>query len=342
MRGVLAAALAAGLMLLAGCGIMQAHWAVRLLHSAKSEFTPASYRRETDGDSDSTVYYRDRVIVLMYHDVSPKPLNDKSLTVDRFERQLEMMKAEGFHWITMDQYVNFVTGKASVPDNAVLLTFDDGYESFYNYAYPLLRKYGAPATNFLIVGTVGNPKAKGVPKLNWAQVREMHRNGISFFSHSYNSHAELPVRPGSRVVRGMLAVPMYLKSKGRIETEQEYDQRVIRDLTEADRVLREQVGNRYDVLAFPYGDYSPRLLNLCRKLGIQVTFTVKPGINGPGQLNGYRVNAGGMQDDPTLLIDEMKAGIPSRCMSWAVSKGTGQGSSQYAACGWGLLGPAVP
>ncbi|MCC3377529.1 polysaccharide deacetylase family protein [Cohnella sp. REN36] len=311
--------------------------------------------RTTDGDRPaaggeaSQAYYRDQVIVLMYHDVSQTPLNDKSLTVDRFEKQLSLMKEAGFHWITMEQYSDFLLNRGSVPDNAVLLTFDDGYESFYKYAYPLLQKYQAPATNFLIVSTIGNPNAKGVPKLNWTQVQEMHANGISFYSHSYNSHMEFPVSPKRKRVRGVLASPLYMNINGekRIETRQEYLARITKDLDKANQVLADKLGNKRKIIAFPYGDFSKDLLDVCRKLGMDVTFTVKRGINSREDRNGYRVNAGGMADDPETLLEDMKQAIPkavnTSCLSWAGSTSRKASNGQeLKACYWGLLGPAFP
>ncbi|GAF09466.1 polysaccharide deacetylase family protein [Paenibacillus pini] len=150
------------------------------------------------------VYYRNKVIVLMYHDVSANPINNKSLDVTVFQKQLDSMKNNNFHWITMEQYANFITKHAPVPDNAVLMTFDDGYESFYKYAFPLLQKYQVPATNFLIVSTIGNKNHIGIKKLNWDEVKAMHKSGIDFYNHTYDSHKyDWVLIPGKR--KAMLA-----------------------------------------------------------------------------------------------------------------------------------------
>lgn len=87
------------------------------------------------------IYYRDNVVVLMYHHLSEKPMPQFPwiLSVDRFEDQMKLLKEEGFHVITMEQYRAFMLNNGSIPDNAVLLTFDDGYESFYEFAFPILK-----------------------------------------------------------------------------------------------------------------------------------------------------------------------------------------------------------
>lgn len=251
-------------------------------------------------------YYRNRVLVLMYHDVSPSPTDVHSLSVRNFERQLQLMKDNNFHWITMSQYREFILHDRPVPENAVLLTFDDGYESFYKYAYPLLEKYRAPATSFLIVDTVGNPKMHGVEKLNWDQVKEMHRGGIDFFSHTFNLHYYAPTDARGKHPEPALSSRLYLKDKGRRETENEYEARVDADLQQANAVLKQELGEDNHVLAFPYGAFSEPLLQICRKRGIDVTLTVKSGLNKPGQTNGFRLNAGGMSNDPELQLALMK------------------------------------
>jgi len=259
---------------------------------------------ESDGH-----YYRDHVLVLMYHDVSPAPTDTRSLSVRNLDRQLLLMKENHFNWIDMAQYRDFVLHNRPVPENAVLLTFDDGYESFYRYAYPVLLKYHAPASSFLIVSTVGNPAKGGVPKLTWEQVKEMHRQGIDFFSHTFDLHAYANTDARGKHPAPALAARLWLNSQNRRETEQEYESRIESDLRQANARLKAELGSDNHVLAFPYGAFSASALNVCRKLGIDVTLTVKAGINGPGQTNGFRLNAGGMANDPDLQIALMKQAL---------------------------------
>ena len=251
------------------------------------------------------VYYRDRVLVLMYHDVSPEPKDGKSLSVANFRKQLELMKANNFKWITISEYRDFILHSAHVPDNAVLLTFDDGYESLYSQAYPLLKQYGAPSAAFLIVGKVGDDKG-AFPKATWEQVKEMQQGGVEFFSHTFDSHHYAPTAPGNEELKPLLAKPKYLKKEKRLETEEEYEQRVTEDLRKANEVLQAELGTPNYALAFPYGAYSQAALDICKRLGIDITFTVRSGLNAAGQTNGFRLNAGGMDNDPALQVELMK------------------------------------
>ncbi|RUT28185.1 xylanase deacetylase [Paenibacillus zeisoli] len=258
------------------------------------------------------VYYRNKVIVLMYHEVTPDQIDAGTVLVSKFKRQIELMKANGFKWITMKQYSDFILKGTPVPDNAVLMTFDDGYESFYQYAYPVLKEHKVPATMFIILNTVDNPKHPGIPKLTWDQIDTMHENGIDFYNHTYDSHILAPTDASHKAARAVLAGPMYLEKLKRKETKEEFKLRVKTDLSKAQAMLKEKLKNDIDVLAFPYGAYTKSTLEVCRELGIKITFTVKPGINKKGQLNGYRVNAGGVKNDPEELIKLMKNGAEQK------------------------------
>lgn len=207
----------------------------------------------------------------------------------------------------MEQYRDFILNNAPVPDNAVLLTFDDGYASFYNHAFPVLQQYQAPATNFLIVSTIDNPEHKGVPKLTWDEIRLMHKSGIDFYSHTYDSHKYAQAHPSDKSQTiPLLTGPIYLKDQGRMESQAEYEQRITNDLKRANEVLMEQLGTPNNVLAFPYGGFSDTTLRVSEQVGIPITLSVHNGLNKPGQRNGYRINAGGMTNDPALQLSLMK------------------------------------
>jgi biofilm PGA synthesis lipoprotein PgaB len=270
----------------------------------KISLQDTSFQNENPGQ----IYYRNKVLVLMYHEVTPGQVNNQSLNIDKFKMQLSLMKDNGFQWITMNQYVEFVLHRRPIPPNAVLMTFDDGYESFYEDVYPLLLKYNVPATNFLIVNTVGNPKHVGIPKLTWEQVREMHQSGVDFYSHSFDSHFYAPLDSAGKISKAVLRGRVYIKQLGRKETKEEYIERVRSDLDQANAVLHEKIGNTMNVIAFPYGVFSPALLRVCKELDMPVSFTVLPGINSAGGLTGYRINAGGANNDPDALIAFMKTG----------------------------------
>ncbi|GGF66070.1 hypothetical protein GCM10010912_08910 [Paenibacillus albidus] len=257
------------------------------------------------------VYYRDEVAVLMYHHLSeqPMPLFPWVLSVDRFRDQMELLKQEGFHVITMEQYRQFMLDNGSVPDNAVLLTFDDGYESFYSLAFPILQEYGYTAVNFIIVSTIDKPDTLSVPKLTWPQMREMKAAGMGFYNHTYDMHryGVVDAEGGGRPAASAL---LYIDDENRNELNEEYYQRVRQDLGTAERRLREELGNTDSAIAFPYGSYNDRLLEITNALGIHLKFNVTEGLGSSLDLNTCRFNGGSELLSAAQTIDQLKRSEP--------------------------------
>lgn len=253
------------------------------------------------------VYYKDHVAVLMYHHLTETPLMlyPGVLPAVQFDEQMQLLKQEGFHVITMKQYREFMLDRAPVPDNAVLLTFDDGYESFYKLAFPILQKYGYTAVNFIIVSDVDNTNKHQVPKLTWEQMREMKRAGMGFYNHTYNLHyyGVVDAEGGTRPAASSL---LYIHDENRNELNEEYYRRVTGDLAHAERRLKEELGNTDSAIAFPYGSYNEKLLEICDSLGIHLKFNIGLGLSSRTTLNAPRINEGNRTLTPALSIQQLK------------------------------------
>lgn len=253
------------------------------------------------------VYYKDHVAVLMYHHLTETPLMlyPGVLPAVQFDEQMQLLKQEGFHVITMKQYREFMLDRVPVPDNAVLLTFDDGYESFYKLAFPILQKYGYTAVNFIIVSDVDNTNKHQVPKLTWEQMREMKRAGMDFYNHTYNLHyyGVVDAEGGTRPAASSL---LYIHDENRNELNEEYYRRVTGDLAHAERRLKEELGNTDSAIAFPYGSYNEKLLEICDSLGIHLKFNIGLGLSSRTTLNAPRINEGNRTLTPALSIQQLK------------------------------------
>ncbi|MCB1785805.1 MAG: polysaccharide deacetylase family protein [Chromatiaceae bacterium] len=130
----------------------------------------------------------------MYHQVGEfAPMSSHRSTychVKRFRAQMAWLHALRFHVLRMDEVLAALRGERPIPPRAVALTFDDGYENFYEYAYPVLRRYGFPAMVYLISERIGQPSewfaadGRDTPPLMSAErVRTLRRAGIDFGSH---------------------------------------------------------------------------------------------------------------------------------------------------------------
>lgn len=220
------------------------------------------------------VYYTDRVAVLMYHSVRTDYKYDNCIHQDVFRAQMEMLKNSGFNPIDLQTFMDFLEGRGTVPPNAVLITFDDGYEDFYKLAYPILKELEIPATMFVITSKIGD-KSGWNPKLDVEQILEMAQQRISFGSHSHDGHYLVPGPDGKE--RAFLVTRTY-DGNGRLENGAQYYQRVYKDLATSKKVLDALLDQDTKVLALPYGQGNSTVQAIADFIGLDYIFTIKPGV----------------------------------------------------------------
>lgn len=115
-----------------------------------------------------------QVPILLYHHIS-----EDTLTQEQFQTEMQLLKDGGYHTVSFDQIFDFVEKGTPLPEKPVCLTFDDGYLSNYEIAYPLLKEYGMKATFFAIGATVGNTEHYKdtefpiTPHYSYEQAKEM-------------------------------------------------------------------------------------------------------------------------------------------------------------------------
>ena len=119
------------------------------------------------------ILYQDKVAVLMYHDIEPVSSNNDTITPEQFGSQLDGLQKRGFHFLSLDQFRGFMKGELKVPPNSLIVTFDDGYESFYRYAYPILHKRGLSGTCFVVTGDFSRTALVYTPHMTVDEIREM-------------------------------------------------------------------------------------------------------------------------------------------------------------------------
>ena len=102
---------------------------------------------------------KSQVAILMYHRVGPKTddWSFEPLSLQSFEKQIVYF-CRNYEVISVDQLVNYIQLRKSLPEKAVAITFDDGYKDNYLYAYPMIKKYHVPATIFITTGHIGTGK----------------------------------------------------------------------------------------------------------------------------------------------------------------------------------------
>lgn len=117
--------------------------------------------------------------ILVYHSFNYEK-GTFFVTPENFKRQMEYIKKNGYKVITLDELARSIKDKKSLKRNKVVITIDDGYRDNFQYAYPVLKKLGFPATIFLITDFIGTGKGF----LNWEEVVTMSKNRIFFGGHT--------------------------------------------------------------------------------------------------------------------------------------------------------------
>jgi peptidoglycan/xylan/chitin deacetylase (PgdA/CDA1 family) len=136
-----------------------------------------------------------RTPVLCYHSVNSvtNPESDP-ITPERFEQHLAYLQAHRTV-VPLASLVKAIRGEGHLPHDAVVITFDDGYRDNFEVAYPLLRKYGTPATMFVVTGFVdGVVDLNGSPgweSMSWAQIRDLDTSRLVEIGAHSHTHAIL-------------------------------------------------------------------------------------------------------------------------------------------------------
>ena len=218
-----------------------------------------------------------QVPILMYHHLSEDVTNSEMVSPEQFEAQIRALSEAGYTGVSFDELQAYVLRGAPLPEKPVVITFDDGYESNYTLAYPILQKYGMKATIFAIGVSFGKDHYKDTdyaitPHFGAAEAAEMAASGlISIQSHTYDMHQWPPYESGSAVRENILPLPG--------ESEEAYVQALTEDFTRSRALLEDAAGQPVDVLAYPAGQYSTLAQVTLQSLGVHVTLSTNPGVN---------------------------------------------------------------
>lgn len=261
--------------------------------------TPAAASARPASGSFNEVYYQDKVVVLIYHHLGAREAPGLIISPERFASELDMLLTRGYHVISLDQLRDFLNG-GTVPNNAVLITFDDGYESVHQYALPELQKRHMPAVAFAIVKYMGQ-KLGNLQHYDWEAAREMAAAGLTTQSHTYNLHDFGPLASGQN--GPLLDGPL----KG--QSASDYRNMVYLDLKRSREEIESQLQLPVYALALPFGAGGQTAIQAAADAGFQLIFTTHYGVvtRQSKPLALPRVNTGGPNMTPDKLDALIKA-----------------------------------
>lgn len=213
--------------------------------------------------------------VLMYHHLSTSAsrIGDYVISPEQFENDLKHIKQGGYQTITGKQLIAFLENGAALPPKPILITFDDGYESVYAYAFPLLKKYEMCAVMSIIgkhtdiFSNPDEPRGINYSHASWNQLREMQESGIfEIGNHSYDMHSNAKgKRFGIRINPG--------------EGEADYRQALLKDIGELSDMFEKELGDRPDIFAYPFGALCKESKPILTELGFKLILTCEEKVN---------------------------------------------------------------
>ncbi|MFH1074880.1 MAG: polysaccharide deacetylase family protein [Candidatus Firestonebacteria bacterium] len=168
-------------------------------------------------------------MILGYHRIVEKRTLHPDVTIDAFKEQMQFVR-DNYKVISLDYLVNCIKERKPLEANSVIITFDDGDETIYKNAYPILKRLNFPFAIFLYSDYPG----KG--GFSWEQAKEMSDNGIIFGSHT-KSHA-------------------ILTDKLADESEEKYLKRLRIELVESKKTIEDNIKKEVKYFAYPYGKHT--------------------------------------------------------------------------------------
>lgn len=194
-------------------------------------------------------------VILLYHHVATNTPRSTSVTPQEFAEHLAFIKAN-YVVFPLKDIVEAARHNKPLPDNALAITFDDGYDNIYENAHPLLQEYGFPYTVFI------NPSVIGVQsnQLTWDTVKTMHKDGVTFANHTLDHLHMLERHAG--------------------ENNNQWLTRIWQNVEEAEKQITGHIGESLKYLAYPFGEYNEMLANKVKEQGY-IGFGQHSGAVGP-------------------------------------------------------------
>jgi len=193
----------------------------------------------------------DAIPILLYHNLinGSGVVNSANIDVNTFKKQMQYLHNNGYTTITPEQLKMWINGSLQLPPKSVMITFDDGYESVYTLAYPILKQYGFKATVFVITRSIADyGNHVNFPHMSWAQMQKAS-DVFTYGSHTDSLHY---VKHGTSYL-------FYVDTAN-----------IIADLIKSRKIL-----NNTLYFAYPYGGYDSRIISAVKKAGYSMAWTTQ-------------------------------------------------------------------
>ena len=215
----------------------------------------STIKEQSGNNIDSSVSTTPNAAILLYHHVSSSTPASTSISPEAFKSHMEYLDAH-HTVVSLQDVVSAIQHNTTLPENAVAITFDDGYANILDNAHPILADLGFPYTVFI------NPDEIGVgPKqLTWEQVIAMHNDGVVFANHTLDH--------------------LHMLNGEQVMGERAWLEKVWQNVESAEKKIEDKLDISLKYLAYPFGEYNTALANKLKAEGY-IGFGQHSGAVGP-------------------------------------------------------------
>ncbi len=228
-------------------------------------------------------------LALCYHNMEDDDPDQTygGVTTARLVEHLSWLQNNGYHFISIDNIIAARDGGKPLPDKAVLITFDDGYASFYTRVFPVIKIFKVPVILSLVgswMNGVGDEVSYGDKKIpskafvTWDQVREMSRSGlVEIAAHSNAQHLSVQANPQKNLEPSMVT-RRFDPTTNTYESDEAYEKRIKVDIAAISQIIEREVGKRPRAMIWPYGEYNDFSISIATANKMPITLTLQDGV----------------------------------------------------------------
>lgn len=234
---------------------------------------------------------------IVFHEITKNKSEVQStvVTLDEFERHMKSLKDNGYNTITDEDINYYIYGNIPLPKNPIHITFDDGYESNYSLAFPVLKKLNMKATVFPISGAINDPNYVSDRKiLTWDHIKEMSDSGlISIQNHTDHLHHKVGEQGYEQSAIAAFSEFSSFKSVAKTQ--------IYTDISKASKEIEEKTEKPVISLSYPFGTYDSDIVDAVKASGVTYAYTLSGKLTDFSKQGRYEL---GRINIPTGLSDD--------------------------------------
>jgi peptidoglycan/xylan/chitin deacetylase (PgdA/CDA1 family) len=201
-----------------------------------------------------------QVVIFGYHRfVNNVRRPDTEITPAAFEAQMQELKNKNISVIPMQDFLAWRRGEKAIPSKSAIITFDDGWKSQYDLAWPILKKFEYPLTLFIYTEGIRPGRFSGGESMSWEHLAEMRDAGVDIQGHTV-THSDLR-KPYDKVAKKKLSP-------------EEYEAWLQNEVAGSKQTIEQKLGVKVNCLAVPYGFHNDHVRDVTIKAGYEALFTV--------------------------------------------------------------------